>query len=98
MPDRPDSSTPDRDRPDPNEKLVKVFDAEHEAEALVVKGLLDSMGIESDITSIEAVQDIFPGVGGTIILVRAEDAEKARQIIEEAQTTSGDEEDDTTGE
>ena len=27
-----------------------------------------------------------------------EDAEKARQIIEEAQTTSGDDEDDTTGE
>ena len=26
-------------RPDPNEKLVKVFDTEQESEALVVKGL-----------------------------------------------------------
>ena len=28
--------------PDPNEKLVKVFDSGRESEALVVKGLLDS--------------------------------------------------------
>lgn len=74
---------PDRDRPDPNENLVKVFDTEHEPEALVVKGLLDSCGIDSDMTSIDAVQDTFPGVGGTIILVREEDAEEARRIIAE---------------
>ena len=28
-------------QPDPNEKLVKVFDSEQESEALVVKGLLE---------------------------------------------------------
>ena len=45
------NSAADAQSPDPNEKLVKVFDSEQEPEALVVKGLLDSAGIESDLTS-----------------------------------------------
>lgn len=69
--------------PDPNEKLVKVFDSEQESEAMVVKGLLDSAGIDSDLTSVDAIQDMFPGVGGTVILVRQEDADQARQLIED---------------
>jgi len=68
-------------RPDPNEKLVKVFDSEQETEALVVKGLLESAGIESDLTSASMVQDAFPGLGGMVILVREEDGETARKII-----------------
>ena len=71
--------------PDPNESLVKIFDAERKTEALVVKGLLDSVGIDSDMTSIAAVQDTFPGVGGTVILVRDEDATEARRVIEDSQ-------------
>ncbi len=70
-------------RPDPNEKLVKVFDSEQETEALVVKGLLDSAGIDNDLTAAAMLQDMFPGMGGTIILVREEDAEKARSLIAE---------------
>ena len=58
-------------RPDPNEKLVKVFGSEQESEAIVVKGLLESAGIESDLTSSSLLQDAFPGLGGMIILVRA---------------------------
>ena len=73
-----------RDRPEPNENLVKIFDTEHESEAQVVKGLLDSFGIDADLTSTDAVQETFPGVGGIIIFVRAEDAERARQVIEES--------------
>ena len=73
---------PTRRQPDPNEKLVKIFDTEQETEAIVVKGLLDSAGIESDLKSIDAVQDTFPGVGGSIILVREEDASEAEKIIE----------------
>src|SRR6201984_3636336 len=69
--------------PDPNEKLVKVFDSEQESEALIVKGLLDSAEIDSDLTSVDAIQDMFPGVGGTVILVREEDADEARRVIEE---------------
>ena len=69
-------------QPEPNEKLVKIFDAEQENEAIVVQGLLQSAGIESDLKSIDAVQNAFPGVGGTVILVREEDASEAEKIIE----------------
>ena len=79
-------------RPNPNEKLVRVFDTEQESEALVVRGLLDSSGIDCDITSLDAQQDILPGVGGTIILVREEDAEKARSVIEEYRRAPGSDE------
>jgi hypothetical protein len=80
-------------RPKPNEKLVRVFDTEQESEALVVHGLLESAGIQSDLTSLDAQQDILPGVGGTIILVREEDADKARQLIQESRRDAAD--DDT---
>lgn len=83
MPESSRSTSPTTRVPAPNEKLVKVFDSEQESEALVVKGLLDSAGIDSDMTSVDAVQDMFPGVGGTVILVRAEDADHARRLIEE---------------
>ena len=66
---------------EPNEKLVKVFDTREESEAMVVRGLLESSGIETFMTSPEAPQDILPGVGGTIILVRSEQADEAREII-----------------
>lgn len=79
-------------RPNPNEKLVKVFDTEQESEALVVRGLLESAGIDADITSLDAQQEILPGVGGTIILVREEDAEEARRMIEEYRQAPADDE------
>jgi hypothetical protein len=81
-------------RPDPNEKLVKVFDSEQEPEAMVVKGLLDSAGIDNDLQSASFLQDAFPGLGGMLILVREEDAEKARSLIEEYRQSGGDEVDD----
>src|SRR5216110_2717411 len=62
-------------RPDPNEKLVRIFDTEQESEAMVVRGLLEFAGIDVDMTSLDAQQDILPGVGGTVILVREEDAD-----------------------
>ncbi len=70
-------------RPEPNEKLIKVFDTEQETEAIVVQGLLQSAGIDSDLKSIDAVQDTFPGVGGTLLLVREQDAPEAEKIIDE---------------
>lgn len=79
-------------RPNPNEKLVKVFDTEQESEALVVRGLLESAGIDADITSLDAQQEILPGVGGTIILVREEDADEARRMIEEYRQAPADDE------
>lgn len=85
-------------RPQPDEKLVRVFDAEQESEVMVVRGLLESQGIETNATALDAPQDILPGVGGTVILVREEDAAQARQIIEEyRQAPSEIEADDGTG-
>ena len=51
---------------------------------MIVKGLLESAGIDSDMTSANLVQDMFPGLSGMIILVREEDEEKARRVIEES--------------
>jgi hypothetical protein len=82
------------DRPEPNENLVRVFDAQRESEAMVVKGLLDSFGIDADLTSVDAVQETFPGVGGAVILVREKDAARARKIIEESRRPLSETEDD----
>ncbi|MBV8476845.1 MAG: DUF2007 domain-containing protein [Acidobacteria bacterium] len=73
--------TDTRNLPDPNEKLVKVFDAERESEALVVSGLLTANGIDNDVTSTDAAQNMYPGVGGNVVLVREDQAEEARKII-----------------
>lgn len=86
-------------QPTPDKKLVKIFDTEQETEAIVVKGLLESAGIETDIKSIDAPQDTFPGVGGTIILVGEEDAASASKIIDEYRNSPPlDEGDDETAE
>jgi hypothetical protein len=77
--------------PTPNEKLVRVFDTEQESEAMVVRGLLESDGIDADVTALAAPQDILPGVGGTIILVREEDAARARKLIQESRRSPEDE-------
>jgi hypothetical protein len=56
-----DPTSSGKERPNPNEKLVRVFDTEQESEAMVVRGLLESAGIDSDLTSLDAQQDILPG-------------------------------------
>ena len=85
-------NNPQASRPDPNEKLVKVFDSEVESEVMIVKGLLDAAGIDSDMTSVDVVQDMFPGLGGMVILVRQEDAELARTLIESSRKSPADDE------
>ena len=72
--------------PLPNEKLVRVFDTEQESEAMVVKGLLDSAGIDSQFGDYENSPDVLP-VGGMGILVRSQDAAQALQVIEEYRRT-----------
>ena len=66
--------------PEPLEKLVKVFDTDVESEAMVVRGLLESAGIEAVVSNREAPQDILPGVGGVVILVREEQAAEAEAV------------------
>jgi hypothetical protein len=67
----------------PNPELVRVFETEQESEAMVIQGLLTSAGIESVVASLDAPQNIFPGVGGVVVRVNAEQAEQARKMIEE---------------
>ncbi len=73
--------------PDPSDALVTIFDTEQESEALVVKGLLDSEGIDSVLTNLDAPQDVLPGVGGVVLQVRPEQADEARRIIQEQRET-----------
>jgi hypothetical protein len=63
--------------------LVIVFDTKDEAEAIVVKGLLESEGIETMASNPEVPQDILPGVGEIVIRVRPDQAEAARNLIAE---------------
>ena len=65
--------------PNPNEKLVRVLETEQEAEALIVKGLLESADIECDLMSIDFPQDVLP-MGGVALLVREEDETRAKQL------------------
>jgi hypothetical protein len=79
---------------DGHEELVKVFDTDEESEAMVVRGLLETAGIDAIIQNREAPQDILPGVGGVVILVRPDQAEEAVETIEEYRnhpTTDADE-------
>ena len=76
-----------------NAELVEVFDTQQESEALVVKGLLESAGIESVITGLDAPQEVLPGVGGVVIRVLPDQAEEARRMIEEYRVNPIDESD-----
>lgn len=67
----------------PSPELVRVFETEQESEAMVIQGLLTSAGIESVVASLDAPQNIFPGVGGVVVRVNAEQADQARKMIEE---------------
>jgi len=80
------------DKPTPEEELVKVFDTEQESEAMVVRGLLEANGIPAVIENLDAPQDVLPGVGGVIVLVRGEQAEEAARLIQEARTDLPDDE------
>lgn len=70
-------------QPQPEQDLVQVFDTEQESEAMVVRGLLESNGIEVYQVGLDAPQDVLPGVGGIVLRVPAEQAEEALEMIEE---------------
>src|ERR1700752_1980987 len=68
--------------------LVDVFGTKDDSEAMVVQGLLDSAGIESALVSLDAQQEVLPGVGGVVIRVAPENAEEAGRLIEEYRTSA----------
>lgn len=75
-------------RYEPQREMTQVFDTQQESEALVVKGLLESAGIESHLVSLDAPQDVLPGVGGVVIRVAPSQAEEARNIIAASQSAA----------
>jgi len=96
MDPRPQSQAPNP--PPADAPLVDVFGTKEDSEALVVQGLLDSAGIESVLVSLDAPQEILPGVGGVVLRVAAEKAEEARQLIEEYRTAAEQAPDDDAAE
>ncbi|HZS29615.1 MAG TPA: DUF2007 domain-containing protein [Candidatus Angelobacter sp.] len=83
-------------QPKTDPELVEVFDTMQESEAMVVHGLLTSAGIESIVTNLQAPQDVFPGVGGISVRVNPAQEAEARSIIEDYQTNSAAEDDQTS--
>jgi hypothetical protein len=91
-------TTEQNEAPNPTEELVKVFDTEQESEAMVVRGLLEANGIQAVIENLDAPQDVLPGVGGVIVLVRQEQAEEALQLIEDSRNAATDADEIVSGE
>lgn len=84
--------------PVPHEELVKVFGTKEESEAMVVRGLLESAGIDCLVTALDAPQDVLPGVGGVVIKVAADQADEARRLIDDYRTNPAAEEGELNGE
>jgi hypothetical protein len=64
--------------------VAEVFATMFQDEALVVKSLIESTGIEAEISSehfIDVYPVFFPQAGGIKILVSDEDAEDARAVV-----------------
>jgi Putative prokaryotic signal transducing protein len=71
------------------QKMVKVYTAQGEMEANVIKGLLDSCGIPSILTGNAALSMqpfVLDGMGRIDIMVDAAQADEARSIIESSAT------------
>jgi hypothetical protein len=66
--------------------VAEVFATMFQDEALVVKSLIESTGIEAEISSehfIDVYPIFFPQEGGIKIVVADEDAQDARAIVDE---------------
>lgn len=72
--------------------MAEVFATIFQDEALVVKSLLESTGIEAEISSehfIDVYPVFFPQSGGIKIVVRAEDEADALAVVEQYRETKG---------
>jgi hypothetical protein len=61
--------------------LIAVSTFRSTAEAQIAKGILDEAGIESMIRSDNA-GGMYPAMAGADLLVRAEDAQKATEVLD----------------
>src|SRR5260370_37856834 len=67
--------------PGPEPELVKVFDTQQESEALVIQSLLESAGIDAIWCTLQAPQEILPGVGRAVGRSETSQAPEAVYII-----------------
>lgn len=77
-----------------HDELVAVFDSMEESEVMVVRGLLESAGIECLVSALDAPQDVLPGVGGLVVRVPSDRAGEARELIEQERRAAGSEDSD----
>jgi len=78
-----EANAPDNSEIEP--ELVDVFETQQESEAMVIRGLLESAGIEALVSGFDAPQDVLPGVGGVRVLVSPDEADEARRLISDHQ-------------
>jgi hypothetical protein len=70
--------------------VAEVFATMFQDEALVVKSLIESTGIQAEISSehfIDVYPVFFPQEGGIKIVVSEEDAEDARAVVDQYRET-----------
>jgi Putative prokaryotic signal transducing protein len=85
--------------PEPDVRLVPVFQTGDAALIAIAKSLLDAEGIEYHVRG-EEVQDLFawgrfgfgfnPITGAPVFIVREDDAERARQLLHGLKTSAED--------
>lgn len=63
------------------DELVSVSTFRSAADAQIAKGILDAAGIQSMIHTDDA-GGMYPGISGADLMVRAEDANKAREALD----------------
>jgi hypothetical protein len=82
--------------PEPDVRLVPVFQTADAALIAIAKSLLDAEGIEYDVRG-EQVQDLFawgrfgsgfnPITGAPVFIVREDDAERARELLRDLEAS-----------
>ena len=71
-------------------ELVSVATFRSTADALIAKGILDEVGIESIVRSDNA-GGMYPAIDGAYLMVRAEDVDKAEEALAESGQSESDE-------
>ena len=61
--------------------LIAVSTFRSKTDAAIAKGILDDAGIESIIRS-DDIGGMYPGIAGADLLVRAEDLERAGDVLQ----------------
>ncbi|MBI1371952.1 MAG: hypothetical protein GC159_04215 [Phycisphaera sp.] len=79
-----------------SDDLINIYEASHLAEAEMIHQALESAGIKAYVEQTASPLDGLTAAGeGTDVMVRSDDADRAREVIEQYLAEKAD--DDTTG-